>query len=104
MKVILKLDVYRHIISEGVRYWERQTWTGRMPDKENRAEYDPLVLLKEHEDGGEHVLFRLDRERDYGGDEVTYLPVVFHHTDPFLALLPRWGFEMDEEVERTTLP
>jgi hypothetical protein len=101
MKVILKLDVYQHDSNEE-RFWERQVWVGSMPEKKTAAECEPLVLLKEYENGGEHILFRLDDFRPEKG-EVVYRPTILHHSDPFLKSLPQWGFKMEPIVNREAI-
>ncbi len=101
MKVILPLDVYRHV-SDGERYWERQVWVGEMPQKENWAACDPLLLQKEYESGAENLLFRLDRY-DVERNEARYRPAVFHASSWFLAELPQWGFRLEGEGGREPL-
>lgn len=95
MRVILKLDVYKHD-SEG-RRWERQVWVGSYPDKPDASECDSLVLLKEYENGNEHILFRLD-EYKKDKNEAVYRPTILHSSDSFLKSLSKWGFVMEPVV------
>lgn len=100
VKVILKLDIYRHVNTD--RSWERQVWTGEMPERPNPSEYDPLLLQKEYEYGAENVIFRLDgfdRERM----TATYRPVVFHSHHWFLDALPKWGFKLDTAMTQEVI-
>jgi hypothetical protein len=96
MRVVLKFDVYFH--DERGRRWERQVWVGEMQEKPTRADCDPLVLLKEYENGSEHILSRLDDFRLDEESEAVYRPTILHNSDGFLRSLPKWGFRMEPVV------
>jgi hypothetical protein len=93
--VILYLDVYS-FVNDSERFWQRQIWSGMMPEKEDACKYDPLLLQKE---GGleceSHVLFRLNEYVEQNR-MVIYHPVAIHHSSWFLKALPEFGFKLDQ--------